>query len=161
MLSMLLNRRLRVLFNAVLGAVTIIPAWRKNMEHLGACLCGSVTFKVEGIFDRFVLCHCSRCRKSSGSAHGANLFSSTAKFEWLSGQAKVQTYKLPQSRYARCFCSICGSAMPFVSSKLVVVPAGCLDTRLESVPNAHIFVASRADWDKALERIPAFDAYPA
>lgn len=47
-------------------------------KHLGACLCGAVRFEVDGAFDRFYLCHCESCRKDSGSAHAANLFSSFA-----------------------------------------------------------------------------------
>lgn len=132
----------------------------KPMQHLGSCLCGAVTFKVEGVFDRFFLCHCARCRKDTGSAHGANLFSSTAKIEWLSGEDKVQTYNLPQTRHVRCFCSVCGSAMPYVSNEFVVVPAGCLDTQVASAPDAHIFVASRAAWDKDLDGIRSFDTFP-
>jgi hypothetical protein len=40
----------------------------------GSCLCGAVSFEVSGAFDSFFLCHCSRCRKDTGSAHAANLF---------------------------------------------------------------------------------------
>ena len=55
------------------------------MIYKGSCLCGEVTFEIEGDFDNFYLCHCERCRKDTGSAHAANLFSSTAKLKWLSG----------------------------------------------------------------------------
>lgn len=130
------------------------------MEHPGSCLCGEVTFKVVGKFDRFFLCHCTHCRKDTGSAHAANLFSSTAKVEWLSGQDKVQTYNLPHTRHTRCFCSVCGSAMPHVASEFVVVPAGCLDAPLATAPDAHIFIASKAAWDNGLSDIPAFDSFP-
>lgn len=130
------------------------------MQYLGSCLCGAVKFKIDGAFDHFFLCHCTHCRKDTGSAHGANLFSATARIEWLSGQDKVQTYNLPQTRHVRCFCSICGSAMPHAASTFVVVPAGCIDTPLTSAPDAHIFVASRAAWDKNLDGIRSFDAFP-
>lgn len=130
------------------------------MEHLGSCLCGAVSFKVEGDFDRFFLCHCTHCRKDTGSAHAANLFSSTARIVWLSGQDKVQTYRLPGTRHARCFCSVCGSAMPHAASECVVVPAGSLDTPLASVPDAHLFTASRAAWDRELNSAPSFDTFP-
>jgi hypothetical protein len=32
----------------------------------GSCRCGEVAFEVEGPFDHFPNCHCSRCRKASG-----------------------------------------------------------------------------------------------
>ena len=34
----------------------------------GSCLCGEVAFEVEGPFDSFLNCHCSRCRKATGTA---------------------------------------------------------------------------------------------
>jgi len=33
----------------------------------GSCLCGVVAFEVEGPFDLFLNCHCSRCRKATGT----------------------------------------------------------------------------------------------
>jgi hypothetical protein len=43
---------------------------------------------------------------------------------------------------------------------MLVVPAGSLDTDVPTQPTAHIFVASRANWEKHLESVPAFDAFP-
>jgi len=62
-------------------------------KYVGSCLCGEVRFEIVGDFDRFFLCHCGRCRKDTGSAHAANLFSSTAKIHWLSGQAKIKNFR--------------------------------------------------------------------
>lgn len=129
-------------------------------EHLGSCLCGAVRFRITGAFERFYLCHCSHCRKDTGSAHAANLFSSTAKIEWLSGQDQVSTFKLPQTRHRKCFCAICGSALPISSPTMLVVPAGSLDTQSSITPDANIFTASRAAWDHELALAPGFDAYP-
>ena len=130
--------------------------------HLGSCLCGAVRFEITGDFERFFLCHCKRCRKGTGSAHGANLFSSTAKITWLSGETNIRTFVLPSTRHQKAFCSECGSALPRVPLKgtMLVVPAGSLDSAIEVRPNAHIFVASRADWDHDLERIPHMDELP-
>jgi hypothetical protein len=129
-------------------------------EHFGSCLCDAVRFKVTGAFDRFYLCHCSHCRKDTGSAHAANLFSSTARLAWLSGREQVSTFSLPQTRHARCFCSICGSALPHLSADMLVVPAGSLDTQPCVTPTAHIFMASRATWDRDLALAPGFATVP-
>ncbi|RYG30417.1 MAG: aldehyde-activating protein, partial [Burkholderiales bacterium] len=90
----------------------------------GSCLCGSVRFAISGAFDTFFLCHCSRCRKDTGSAHSANLFSASATIEWLSGRDYVRCYRLPGSRHERSFCGHCGSAMPSVQmdGALLAVP---------------------------------------
>ncbi|HEX5418873.1 MAG TPA: GFA family protein [Gammaproteobacteria bacterium] len=129
-------------------------------KHLGRCLCGGVRYEVEGDFERFYLCHCEHCRKDTGSAHAANLFTSTAELKWLSGADKVKQFKLPSTRHCKSFCSICGSALPSVQmdGALLVVPAGSLDSKVSMRPNAHIFVASRADWDNGLEDVPNMES---
>jgi hypothetical protein len=128
----------------------------------GSCLCGAVLFRVEGTFESFFLCHCGRCRKDTGSAHGANLFSSTARLEWLMGEGRVRTFRVPDTRHTKSFCSICGSALPQVQEEvgLLVVPAGSLDDPIDIRPNAHIFVADRAEWDEGLEGVSRIDAFP-
>jgi len=129
-------------------------------QHAGSCLCGQVRFEIDAEFDRFFFCHCQRCRKGTGSAHGANLFSASAKVNWLSGHDKVTQYNVPDSRHARAFCSACGGAVPREHPGMTVVPAGSLDTDVHTPPTAHIFIASRANWDDHLEAVPAFDSFP-
>lgn len=128
----------------------------------GACQCGAVRFQISGAFERFFLCHCSRCRKDTGSAHGANLFSSTATITWLSGQDRVKTYRIPGTRHQKCFCSECGSALPRdqVQDGLLIVPAGSLDSAVDIRPDSHICCASRAEWDAHLEDVPKMDGVP-
>lgn len=128
----------------------------------GSCLCGQVSFEIEGDFDRFYLCHCEYCRKDTGSAHAANLFSTSAKLKWLSGEAKITTYNLPSTRHVKSFCSICGSALPITQMKgnLLVVPAGSLTGKVSIKPDAHLFISSKADWDADLESIPMLVGLP-
>jgi hypothetical protein len=128
----------------------------------GACLCGAVRFQIDGPFERFFLCHCSRCRKGTGSAHGANLFSTAASIRWLSGEDQVRTYRVPESRHERAFCVTCGGAVPSLQmgGALLVTPAGSLDTGIDIRPDAHLCVASRADWDDRLEDVARLDGLP-
>ncbi len=133
-----------------------------DAQHSGSCLCGMVNFEVEGEFERFYLCHCQYCQKDTGSAHAANLFSSSAKLKWVSGEGKLTRFDLPGTRHSKCFCSVCGSALPSVQmdGALLVVPAGSLNTRLALKPDAHIFASSRAPWDRDLETVPAVERFP-
>lgn len=131
-------------------------------RHTGSCLCGDVRFEIDGAFERFYLCHCEYCRKDTGSAHAANLFSASASLKWISGEDKVSRFNLPATRHSRSFCSTCGSALPNVQmdGKLLVVPAGSLNDKVQIKPDAHIFVSSRAGWDENLEKIPTFGGLP-
>lgn len=133
-----------------------------TQKTTGSCQCGAVRFEISGSFDAFFLCHCSRCRKDTGSAHGANLFSSSAQIAWLSGEGNVKTYRVPDTRHEKSFCAECGAALPRVqmNGALLVVPAGSLDSPIDMRPNAHICCASRASWDSHLEDIPKMDGLP-
>ena len=133
------------------------------MRYEGACLCGQVKFIVEGDFEQFYLCHCERCRKDTGSAHAANLFSSTARLVWLTGEDLVRTYNFRGEGHIKSFCTHCGSALPNLQMEgmLLVVPAGSLDSDVPIRPQGHIFTARKANWDEHLESIKAFDGLPA
>ncbi len=132
------------------------------MKHTGSCLCGDITFEIDGDFESFFLCHCEYCRKDTGSAHAANLFSSTARIKWLSGENKVKTYQFKSTRHMKSFCPNCGSALPNIqiNGKHLVVPAGCLETDIPLKPQAHVFFKSKANWDNKLEVLPKFDQFP-
>ena len=130
--------------------------------HKGSCLCGAVKFEMQGEFKKFFLCHCSRCRKISGSAHCANLFAPGGKLSWLQGEDKLSFYKLEGANFARQFCSICSSTMPiYVASRdMVVLPAGCLDNDIDIKPQAHIFTESKGNWDDILNDTNTFENMP-
>lgn len=132
------------------------------MKYYGSCLCGEVAFEVEGVFQDFYLCHCERCRKDTGSAHAANMFSTTAKLKWIKGQENVKTYNFRSEGHIKSFCLNCGSALPNLQmdGKLLVVPAGSIDGDIIMRPKAHIFFKSKADWDHDLETIMKFDQLP-
>ncbi|MFS0754106.1 GFA family protein [Noviherbaspirillum sp. 1P10PC] len=125
-------------------------------KHSGSCLCGAVRFEVEGDFEKFFLCHCEHCRKDIGSAHAANLFSSVARLRWIAGEDETTLFTLPSTRHSKCFCSVCGSALPTLQmeGQMLVVPAGSLDSEVLLRPDVHLFGSSRANWDKELEKIP-------
>ncbi|TAK09330.1 MAG: GFA family protein [Rhizorhabdus sp.] len=128
----------------------------------GSCQCGAVRFEIRGAFESFFLCHCSRCRKDTGSAHAANLFSSSATITWLSGRDRITGFRIPGTRHVKSFCSVCGSALPNLQmdGALLVAPAGSIDGDVDIQPTAHICLSSRAGWEDALGDAPRFDGLP-
>lgn len=131
-------------------------------HHQGSCLCQEIQFEITGDFENFFLCHCKYCQKDTGSAHSANLFSSSAKINWIKGEGKIKTFNLPSTRHTKSFCLECSSALPSLQmeGKLLVVPAGSLNTELNKKPDAHIFYASKANWENALEKVKSFENFP-
>ena len=129
--------------------------------YLGSCLCGQVKYKIECTLAGLFLCHCSRCRKASGSSNAANAFTKDGKLAWISGKENQKLYNLPETRFTRNFCITCGSSLPYQlgESSTVVIPAGSLDSDINMKPTAHIFYASRANWDQNLDLIEKRDEF--
>lgn len=129
----------------------------------GSCLCSSVQFEITHPFKGFQYCFCSRCRKLSGSAHGANIFVPAEQFLWLQGKEKTNLYQLPEAkRFSSCFCSTCGSPVPWQvpGGNNYVVPAGTIDDALNEKPSLGIFWTSRADWFAETCDLQKFDELP-
>ncbi|MCB9669393.1 MAG: GFA family protein [Alphaproteobacteria bacterium] len=131
------------------------------METLtGGCLCGGVRYEVVGEPVRFYHCHCSRCRKASGTGHASNLFVK-GELRWLSGADQIHTFAHPEAqRFANTFCTVCGGRVPRQVPTHVFIPAGSLDTEPSIRPQARIFSGSRASWSCDGSDVPAFDALP-
>ena len=122
----------------------------KRLDNVsGACLCGEVTFVVNGEISMFRFCHCNRCRHSTGSAHASNIFTSVDAINWLSGTENIRRFELPQAKsFAKQFCVKCGSGLPYVNraGTALVIPAGSLNGDPGAVPQDNIFWGERAAW---------------
>lgn len=129
----------------------------------GSCLCNAVQFELTTLTGPFELCHCNRCRKTSGSAFLAAVGVRREHFRWLRGRDQVQTFTLPIVReppaYRSCFCKHCGSPMPDPTddSPVFEVPAGVLEGDLQRTPDKHIFVEHRATWFQIHDPLPQLD----
>lgn len=129
----------------------------------GSCVCGAVRYTIKPEVIAFQYCHCSRCRKSSGSAHGANLFVAADNFTWEEGEDHVKRYDLPTAKYwSRCFCDTCGSSLPWLSrtGKAYIVPAGTLDGDPGVKPTRNVHFASGSPWYVHASELETFDEDP-
>lgn len=124
----------------------------------GSCLCGTVTYRLEGLPLDFVLCHCGRCRKTTGSAFAANLIARPEDVVWSSGdQDVIMRWDLPTAAsFATATCRTCGTPVPHVTrnGRLMIVPAGTLDDDPGMRPRRQIFTTSQAGWCVDLEDVP-------
>jgi hypothetical protein len=129
----------------------------------GSCLCGTVKFEVTPPFTGFRYCHCSRCRKASGSGHAANLFVPRTQFRWLSGEDAMKRYDARETqRFSVWFCTECGSRVPhhIRTREDMLIPAGALDVAPQMRPEINIFWDSKAAWCTDPEKLPRFSEYP-
>lgn len=128
----------------------------------GSCLCGTVKFEVSPPSLMFKYCHCSRCRKATGTAHAANLFVPAGQFKWLAGESQLRRFDLPGAkRFAVNFCTQCGTRMPHQvpGTENVLIPAGVLDAAPDLMPDSSIFWGSKAAWFIETPALPKHEEY--
>jgi len=125
----------------------------------GSCLCGARTYEIEGELDGVWMCHCSLCRKVSGSSGIAILVVPLERFRWVTGADHARTYQL-RPTYSVTRCATCGSPLPVEEDeKHVYVPAGTLDDPLGVGIAHHIFCGSKADWDFEADTVQHHDEH--
>ena len=130
---------------------------------LGSCLCGGVRFELTEPFDNVVHCHCASCKKLAGGGATTSGRIATAAVRVLEGEELLRTYQ-PDEGSAKTFCSVCGSNLfgaGWPASEFAAVRLAALDSGLDQIPRAHIFVRSIAPWETLPEDgLPRFEMRP-
>jgi hypothetical protein len=80
-------------------------------EMKGACLCETVVFEISVTPTRYYRCHCSLCRKQSGTGYNLATIVKESDFSWVSGESQIASWRKPTG-YRNDFCASCGSTVP-------------------------------------------------
>jgi hypothetical protein len=125
----------------------------------GGCLCGGVRYEISGPFIRASYCHCSRCRRHSGSAFGTQGRVRREHFHLVQGEELVRVYR-PENGAVKAFCSVCGSSLfggSWPEGPEVTVRLGTVDGDPGIRPQFHTFVGSKAPWYEILDVLPRYE----
>ena len=119
------------------------------MAH-GECNCGAVSFEITAEISDVIICHCSICRRATGSNGIAVLIVNNDDFRWTGGEELITCWKKPDADWLMGFCRNCGSPVPDMNDESrMFVPAGSIKDGGESLTvKHHIWVDSKAAWDE-------------
>ena len=125
----------------------------------GRCLCGTVEYEVTDTFKYSGFCHCSDCRRFSGSAASAMAGIEAEEFRIEKGADAITTYEKSASTVL-AFCRVCGSSLYAVKPKrnMVHLRLGTLNEAPNLAPQFHSYVGSKATWDQICDGLPQFEA---
>lgn len=126
----------------------------------GSCLCGGCVFEFLGESGTINKCHCTQCRKVSGTASNAVLWIEPNQLRWLKGEDKIKRFDTP-SGWQSVFCGDCGSPLPRnIDDEVWIVPAGVLDEDLDTPIRQHIFMESKPSWEVIGDEAPQYQQGP-
>ena len=125
----------------------------------GSCLCGAVTYEVADEFAYAVNCHCSDCRKATGSAFKPFAGIDRSKIRITTGADQVSIFGDANANHD-VHCKGCGSFLySVVGGGRVHVTLGTLIDAPSIRPTAHIFVADKAPWFEITDSLPQYEGH--
>ncbi len=130
----------------------------------GGCLCRAVRFEVTPPFRRANHCHCSLCRRHSGSTRLVQARVARERFRLLSGADLIRVYRPADGTAVKAFCSVCGSSLfgnQWPDGDEISVRLGTLDDDTAVGLDYHSWVGSKAAWDQLPEdNLPRHEQAP-
>jgi hypothetical protein len=132
----------------------------KDTVATGGCLCGRVRFRLLDRLAPVGFCHCSQCRRVSGTGSNAVLNVRADRFAWDSGEDTLRRYATPTG-WTSVFCPECGCPMPHPTPDggRLFVPAGALDGDPPLTIAGHIFIGSKPSWVLICDDAPRFEEH--
>ncbi len=125
----------------------------------GQCGCRAVTYAVDDDFAYAAFCHCSNCRRTTGSAFKPFAGIEVGKIRITEGAAS--TMRHGDATGHDVHCRACGSLLYSVvrDGAWAHVAMGTLVDAPSVRPDHHIFVASKAPWFEITDGLPQHDAF--
>lgn len=120
----------------------------------GECNCGAVRFEISADLSDVYVCHCSICRRATGTNGIAVVVFKNEDFMWIRGEDHVSHWKKPDADWHISFCKTCGSPLPAENDgNTMFAPAGLIIEGGDGLNvKAHIFVGSKAHWHEIGDR---------
>ncbi|RKK19011.1 hypothetical protein BFJ67_g17645 [Fusarium oxysporum f. sp. cepae] len=136
------------------------------MTFSGSCLCGTITYSVSAKIDTTALCHCSDCKKWSGSAFSANAIVPRDSFKLQTGQPSYyDTIGTSGKKNRHFFCTKCGSSLYAeldVMADKTVLKAGTLegeDSGMNGAVDIEFFTKDRSPYLRVIDEAKQVDGF--
>jgi hypothetical protein len=125
----------------------------------GTCFCRTVRYEVADEFRYALICHCSNCRRTTGSAFKPFAGIEREKLAVIEGGDKLMVYGDDKTNDTHC--RLCGSLLLSVvrDGAFVHVAMGTLVDAPSIRPSRHIFVGSKAPWFTITDDLPQHEEH--
>jgi hypothetical protein len=125
----------------------------------GKCYCGTVEYAVADEFVYAANCHCSNCRRTTGSAFKP--FAGIERDKLVVTKGKDNLLIVGDEQGNDAHCRVCGSLLYSLvrAGAFVHVAMGTLVDDPVIRPTKHIFVGSKAPWFAITDGLPQYEEH--
>ena len=116
-----------------------------------SCACGGVAITVASSPRLHAVCHCTNCKRRTGSAFGVSTYFERSAVSEIAGETRIYAFRDAQgNEQQRHFCTRCGTTLYWFTSALpdrIGIAAGCFGEE-EALPEPSMSVsdARRKPW---------------
>ena len=129
--------------------------------YSGHCLCGDIRFEFDAPDRDVNICHCSLCRRMTGTAFGTYVKVREDALHFRSSENRFIGYAVTD-KLTMISCASCGSYLYATHSDypaFAYVCLGVVDDNDDLRPTYHEFVGSRAPWYEIHDDLPQYDGW--
>ena len=129
----------------------------------GHCLCGAVKFEATAAPISTVNCHCTDCRRITGSVHGTVLYFEGENVRITGALGSFGHVSDRGTKLTKQFCPVCGSqlfALTGLYPTWIGIRAGCINETANIRPQRNVFVDSKIETTPLDDGLPAIGRMP-
>ncbi len=132
----------------------------EQIEFTGGCLCGKIRYHILGKPLIVGNCHCSICRRFTGSAFATWAAFNRENFTFTSGEPSRFSYS---PKATRLFCDRCGSSVGAEAAdypSIIGIFTGSTDNPDDFPPQFHQWTSNRLSWLHVNDDLPDYREFP-
>ena len=122
----------------------------------GSCLCGAISYKIDGEIKSVSNCYCTMCQKQHGAAFATygNILKDDLQ---LMGLDNLSVFESSEG-VSRKFCTNCGSSLFWKpeESSYIYISAGTLDSPSGIGTGGNIWLSQKGDYYEINDGLPSF-----
>ncbi|KAH0378639.1 DUF636 domain protein, partial [Aureobasidium melanogenum] len=137
--------------------------------YTGSCFCKNIRIELSGQPQAIAICHCTDCRKISGSAYSYNFIVSVSDYKVHGSPAETLKTADSGNKVKNYYCKDCGSSLyggavaESGQVERVAMRAGVFDDlkgMQDCKPSLEIYTKQRLEWLKPIDGCMQFDGMP-
>jgi hypothetical protein len=127
----------------------------------GSCLCGSIEFEINVDTLNAYQCHCSLCKKQSGSSSNSATLVERSNFRFNKGSHLIKSW-VKASGFRSDFCTNCGSPVPnpVQALDMMWIPLGLLPMEVQPQSVIHLCTSTLSSWHLLAAHSQQFESLP-
>ena len=128
-----------------------MSATQESMHRTAQCACGAISITMSGEPGLHVVCHCTNCKRRTGSAFGISTYFKRSDIVSQSGRTSVYAFHHEAQNHdqQRHFCPTCGTTLFWYNSALperIGIAAGCFGEAPPENPNLSVTHSKKYGW---------------